>query len=143
MNTEEDVLKYSISLLKAEERNLTIVIRGLQTEILNLTSDKKKVVDSTEALKVDKEAIASEYAILVKKNEDIKSEIISSSKLVDEATVEANKIRSDISSERAKIDVERVMLEQEKEAHQVEKSNLADDKRDFQTKVEKLNKALE
>jgi len=35
------------------------------------------------------------------------------------------------------------MLEQEKEAHQVEKSNLADDKRDFQTKVEKLNKALE
>jgi len=98
MNTEEDVLKYSISLLKAEERNLTIVIRGLQTEILNLTSDKKKVVDSTEALKVDKEAIASEYAILVKKNEDIKSEIISSSKLVDEATVEANKIRSDISS---------------------------------------------
>ena len=143
MHTEEDVIKHEIARLKAEERNLTIVIRGLQTEILNLTSDKKKVIDSTEALKVDKEAIASEYAVLVKKNEDVKSEIIAASKLVDEATVEANKIRADISAERAKIDVERTQLEQEKAAHQVEKSNLADDKRDFQTKVDRLTKALE
>jgi len=140
---QEELIKQNIEVLKAEERNLTMVLRRIQGEIAEATSNKKKIADSIEALSEDKKVAVEDYQGWVNKVEDLKTQFVDASKAIDEVKVEANKIRADISAERGKIDVERVMLEQEKEAHQVEKSNLADDKRDFQTKVEKLNKALE
>ena len=140
---QEELIKQNIEVLKAEERNLTMVLRRIQGEIAEATSNKKKIADSIEALSEDKKVAVEDYQGWVNKVEDLKTQFVDASKAIDEVKVEANKIRADISAERGKIDVERFMLEQEKEAHQVEKSNLADDKRDFQTKVEKLNKALE
>lgn len=139
----QELIKQNIEVLKSEERNLTLVLRRIQQEISEATSNKKKVQDSTEALSKDKETAVAEYQEWVKKSEDLKTQVSEAWLSLDEAKAEVNKIRSEVSSERAKVETERNQLENDKSSHQVEKSNLAEDKRDFQARVEKLNKALE
>lgn len=140
---ETDLIKQNIEVLKAEERNLVLVLRRIQSEITDATMNKKKVLDSTEALSKDKEIAVAEYQEWVKKTEDLKVQVSDALKSLEETKIEANKIHADLSSERAKVESERNQLENDKATHQVEKSNLAEDKRDFQARVEKLNKALE
>ena len=140
---EQELIKQNIEVLKAEERNLTLVLRRIQSEISEATSDKKKILDSTEALAEDKKTAVAEYQEWVKKSEDLKTQVSEAWLSLDEAKTETNKMRSDISAERSKVEAERNQLENDKASHQVDKSNLAEDKRDFQARVEKLNKALE
>ena len=143
MDNQENIIRENMEVLKAEERNLTLVLRRIHSEITEATSNKKKVLDSTEALSEDKKVAVEEYQGWVNKSEELKRQVSEAWLSLDEAKAEVNKIRAEISADRAKLDSERNQLENDKANHQVEKSNLAEDKRDFQARVEKLNKALE